>query len=369
MRPALARGYAQRARSVRPPHPSLAAQWSRDAQTSALKQCGTSRNCSVALHVGFQWPSGEALVVDEIYHYTDGKGLLGILASKCIWCTHISYLNDTSEYRIGRNLYRRVLEELTSDATVDAATQRVATSCLEEMRRVAESEESEAGNEIPSGYRAAYVASFSTQRDNLAQWRGYSGVGPRFSIGFRVSALQAQAASEGFKLTAAEYDERVAAGRLRAFVLDELSDANERPTTELGKMLSENGRNPSRVVPGVFNHFNEDVAQAMLPYFKHPAFDEEKEWRLFTTPKMRWGKQELETSFRLGRTFLVPYVKADLSSLETPITSITVGPSPHRAEALAAVKQLVANASGLWPALNTIGSKRILPSKIPYRDW
>ena len=134
-------------------------------------------------------------------------------------------------------------------------------------------------------------------------------------------------------------------------------------------MLSENGRNPSRVVPGVFNHFNEDVAQAMLPYFKHPAFDEEKEWRLFTTPKMRWGKQELETSFRLGRTFLVPYVKADLSSLETPITSITVGPSPHRAEALAAVKQLVANASGLWPALNTIGSKRILPSKIPYRDW
>jgi hypothetical protein len=35
-----------------------------------------------------------------LYHYTDQKGLLGILESKQLWATHYRYLNDTSEGQI-----------------------------------------------------------------------------------------------------------------------------------------------------------------------------------------------------------------------------------------------------------------------------
>ena len=46
-----------------------------------------------------------------LYHYTTQKGLLGILKDKCIWATHIRYLNDTSE---GNIVPRVVFEEFSS---------------------------------------------------------------------------------------------------------------------------------------------------------------------------------------------------------------------------------------------------------------
>ena len=46
-----------------------------------------------------------------LYHYTTQHGLLGILKQKCIWATHIRYLNDTSE---GNIVSRVILEEFSS---------------------------------------------------------------------------------------------------------------------------------------------------------------------------------------------------------------------------------------------------------------
>jgi hypothetical protein len=37
-----------------------------------------------------------------LYHYTDLRGLLGILESGSIWATHIRFLNDLSESREDR---------------------------------------------------------------------------------------------------------------------------------------------------------------------------------------------------------------------------------------------------------------------------
>jgi hypothetical protein len=48
-------------------------------------------------------PESEAIIDQAkpkalLYHYTDQRGLLGILRSQSIWATHIRYLNDSSEY-------------------------------------------------------------------------------------------------------------------------------------------------------------------------------------------------------------------------------------------------------------------------------
>lgn len=50
-------------------------------------------------------------------HYTDQKGLHGIIQDKCICTTHPRYLNDTSE---GRIVFRIVLDELNSRVNSDA---------------------------------------------------------------------------------------------------------------------------------------------------------------------------------------------------------------------------------------------------------
>ena len=52
-----------------------------------------------------------------IYHYTDDKGLRGILESGCIWLTNIFDLNDPSELRHGLALASKILSEKSKNST------------------------------------------------------------------------------------------------------------------------------------------------------------------------------------------------------------------------------------------------------------
>jgi hypothetical protein len=49
--------------------------------------------------------------VSSIFHYTDAKGLIGILSSKSLFATHYRYLNDTSEASAIRDLLMPIFEE------------------------------------------------------------------------------------------------------------------------------------------------------------------------------------------------------------------------------------------------------------------
>jgi hypothetical protein len=44
-----------------------------------------------------------------LYHYTTQAGLLGVLESKSIWATHMLHLNDSSEVRLGIEMFNRCL--------------------------------------------------------------------------------------------------------------------------------------------------------------------------------------------------------------------------------------------------------------------
>lgn len=56
-------------------------------------------------------PGEEPKEPELLYHYTTQEGLLGILKDRCIWATHIRYLNDTSE---GNIVSRVIFEEFSS---------------------------------------------------------------------------------------------------------------------------------------------------------------------------------------------------------------------------------------------------------------
>ncbi|MER0171630.1 MAG: hypothetical protein DU489_13715 [Nitrosomonas sp.] len=40
-----------------------------------------------------------AEVHPELFHYTNAKGLMGIIESQSIWATHYAYVNDSEEIR------------------------------------------------------------------------------------------------------------------------------------------------------------------------------------------------------------------------------------------------------------------------------
>jgi hypothetical protein len=46
------------------------------------------------------------------YHYTDQRGILGIIESQTIWASHVRYLNDSSEFNLGWSKSWEKLESL-----------------------------------------------------------------------------------------------------------------------------------------------------------------------------------------------------------------------------------------------------------------
>ena len=43
-----------------------------------------------------------------LYHYTNVKGLMGILDSQCLWATDFRYTNDLSEIRYAKGIMKKV---------------------------------------------------------------------------------------------------------------------------------------------------------------------------------------------------------------------------------------------------------------------
>ena len=55
----------------------------------------------------------EQPIPEFLYHYTSQDGLLGIIESRSLWATNISYMNDATEFGLSVRLIRdRLLDEL-----------------------------------------------------------------------------------------------------------------------------------------------------------------------------------------------------------------------------------------------------------------
>ena len=51
-------------------------------------------------------------VTAPLYHYTDARGLEGIIAAQQIWFTRYAHLNDPSELEFGMSVGKKVLAEV-----------------------------------------------------------------------------------------------------------------------------------------------------------------------------------------------------------------------------------------------------------------
>src|SRR4029450_4455178 len=73
----------------------------------------------------------------------------------------------------------------------------------------------------------------------------------------------------------------------------------------------------------------------LAPTIKHPAFHEEREWRLISAP-IPFGDDQWRV--RAGRSMLIPYVPIALAPTDPylPIRDVVVGPTPHRELAIRA---------------------------------
>jgi len=267
----------------------------------------------------------------QVFHYASNSGLIGIVRSKNIWTSDIRYLNDSRDYTFAFDIFDEVFGTSESAKTNPRSKDPFQALILDQF-------------EMIRGLQT-FVASFSERSDLLSQWRGYCAPGQGVSIGFLTGLLRRQARAQEYRLVPCIYDRSKQLRAVRALISRARAELlrSARQITEL--------------------HIATEVAVALhelAARLKHPAFAEEREWRLVSRPLLSFtpGLQ-----FREGKSYVVPYRQFQLTANETDlqITRVTIGPSPHP---LLAQQSVVAFLRSERCELATVSK-----SDVPYRAW
>lgn len=264
-----------------------------------------------------------------LFHYTDAKGLLGILQHRVLWATDIFCLNDSTEVA---HLFDQLKDAFAEVATGDAI---LVSDSLAHFGDLAMN--------IARQLHAFYVTCFSETRDLLSQWRGYAnGIGG-FALGFDRHGL---AMDDGSLLPEkVSYDASGQRDFYRYTVADVVQHYDPADEGWWATAMSE-----------FFRGILQDA-----PHYKDPAFREEREWRIVA----RHAQSSISSvKFRSSSTIsVIPYVELDITDRDgvLPLKEIMIGPCPDPDLAERNLRILL-EASGF-----TGGAVVISRSKVPLR--
>lgn len=251
-----------------------------------------------------------------LYHYTDLRGLQGIVESHDLWLTHSRYLNDEEELTHGLDVAVGVLKE-ERDAAAAGSTRRGYVEKLEALLR----------QPIPEG---VYTCSFCETDNVLSQWRGYAANGTGVSL--RMSPM---GFSDG---TGPDCPH----GLLRLWKVFYSRDTKRKIVKDAVDFGFDHNY-PNVSSPDSRAQLAADAIQFFIPTFKNEDFKEECECRLIFTPK---PASTLKPRFRVGHNMLVPFF--GLRSLTPglapllPISGLTVGPSANKKLNVESARMLLA---------------------------
>jgi len=273
---------------------------------------------------------------DLLYHYTSVESFLSIVDKGELWASHIRYQNDLSEQRLSwDHVKARIGARL--DTTDESDRDRLLLF------------QSLASNPVQLDL---YILCFSKDGgDRLSQWRGYGG-GGGVSIGFDPIEIEKRCSSF---TTAMSHNQPFPMGFALLKQVRYIEPAGDQQSSQVIDLFIDNP-NPtefeSRFIQEEVFGRRICISSAAL---KHMAFEEEMEWRIVILDLPPGSVR-----FRTRKSMFVPYVPFDLGkgTAEWPlIRRVTVGPSPHQAETVAAIKKRL--------------DDRVVVegSAIPYRDW
>ena len=300
------------------------------------------------------------MITELIYHYTDLKGLLGIIDDKAIWATDVRYLNDSSEHSYGWDCLNELLK---AEAARRHGSPHFFARFVDDWPN----------HRMVS--RRTFVACFSTRGNQLSQWRGYGRQG--FSIGIDRQAFEELAeAPPRYSLIGMLYS---GSDKSRA-----ITEAIDSSIAEVDEALQVNDHATS--VPlaedAIYQTWSSNMLIALLPLIpqlKDYAFREEREVRavyhraevpVSIRPQHHRSKALQGSDFlsdepvpihvREGPLGPTPYIELSTGrNGNSTIREIRVGPTQHKEEARNGVRDLLN-----WKDLSEVNIK---VSKIPLR--
>lgn len=312
--------------------------------------------------------------MSSIFHYTDARGLTGIITSGDIYATHFRYLNDSTEGGEIRTLLLPILEAETATITAKLVEAKLLSKDFykefgSQGHRIQAEGLYRAIERTATNVTPAFITSFCRHDEGtevfenglLSQWRGYA-MGGGFAIEFDEAAID--------ELSAQEVKKYAYAGSKTEDVLYEEFDREFKAEDYqglAGAMIAQifEGRDISRIAGK--KNIDEMMAKFIMasPFLKNTGFREEREYRLAVTAiranhMPASEKRELKNvKYRDRNGLVVPYVEL-FSTVgdDLPIKSIIVGPHPNQELQEEATKMLL-ESNGLVA--------KVRRSQIPFR--
>ncbi|MDP2227072.1 MAG: DUF2971 domain-containing protein [Moraxellaceae bacterium] len=274
----------------------------------------------------------------NLYHYTDQRGLIGIIGKKELWATKIQYLNDDNEYRLAFKIAEKYLYEKIRYAKTDNIKFRI-------RRFIA--------NFDSVGDMNICVCSLSENGDLLSQWRGYSTSLGGYSIGFNKETLIKNLDFAGFYLRQCVY--------LKSEQEEIIHAAIDKVLEEYKDYIEPHQKRNSENCASESSRAFCNALSEISPTIKDQTFSEEREWRVISKGGIHFDKLD----FREGRSMLTPYYRIALNiNIEDLIAEIIVGHTPNIGLAKSATQAFIYK--------EFMGMKRypsLKVSSIPYRKW
>jgi hypothetical protein len=260
-----------------------------------------------------------------------------------MWASHIYCLNDTSELKYAGEVMRDAIFEYFDDRG-DKEEQ----SFLNQLFTWVFSAFTDAKYHL-------FIAAFTEEGNLLSQWRSYTTQGKGVSIGFEPKFLLRNIKSQNLKIAKCLYQAPEQKELFHDLLDKMLITFNQERHT-----YDSSGFSPSEKYLGIINKFIGDFLQ-VFSIVKHPAFSEEKEWRIISPYFPNCTVPEIK--FREGASVLIPYIELDLSDIrreETLFEKVYLGPTQHVELSMSTLSNYLSG--------NKI-CNNLIYSGIPYREW
>ena len=237
----------------------------------------------------------------DIFHYTSPEGLIGIIENKNLWFTNIYFLNDNNEIFYTYKLILKLLSEPNLDID-EQLKEMIIGRCNYMLGNNYFPSESEVW--LRPNY---YIASFSTNDDNLALWNYYTkSETTGYNICFNSDVFMPSSFIQGVVC----YDTKEQIEMLK----NSIYAANEEYKTN--KQTWEN----------LWNNF---IIYSL--FFKDKKYSLESEYRVIYSVTNNEGECE-KCSFRNKNGLIIPYIEVAFEELQKiipsvkPIKSIKISP-------------------------------------------
>lgn len=124
-----------------------------------------------------------------VWHYTDGPGLLGIIQSSQLFATQVSALNDAKETKHASELFLNAIRNLKETRNSEPDVVALLDHIIQNSK----------ANEQAPFISKFFVACFSSEKDDLAQWDRY-GKKNGYAIGFFARGLSREPTSTLYRV-------------------------------------------------------------------------------------------------------------------------------------------------------------------------